>query len=466
MGFDPDKYLAKKTAPPDEQGFNPDVYLSSGATTSVASPEIQERVRAGGYPVAALRQGAHGVLGGFYDEINAGLETAGGLLGDYPAARQKYRDLLEETKKQYPKTSLVSNLAGSVAGLGKFSNSAKGAALASGLAGLGESKADLTKGEYGAGAADALLSAGVGLLGYGAGKGLEKVVQGARPAANWMAEKATGATRTLAKKFKKGTGQELLDRGLIKFGDTATKVGERAQGAMSSAQEGLSSALTKLDDAGVRIDTDDIIGSVDKRISELDKLAGTKPAARQLEKIKEDLVAAMGSGPQLPSTVEAQKRSFKGAFKTLDQDRNTATKEAYRGLMDATESAAQKYDPAVAKAFKTEKESYGLLKPVVKAGEEATQTAKQRLMGGLLDTTALGAGALTGDSNSERASHGLATAAAMRLLRNRGASSSAVTLNQLAKIIEKTPSVIKELPPEIIKRLAPAMGQAVVPERK
>jgi hypothetical protein len=131
-------------------------------------------------------------------------------------------------KLNFPKPQGVANIAGAIAGPGKLVKGAKGALAAGGLLGLGESKADLTKGEVG----KAALDAGVGTVGGGVGYGLGKVVEpllkpvakkisgGLSKVSGKLAEKATGATGKQLDRFAPGAGEELLEKGIVRFGDS------------------------------------------------------------------------------------------------------------------------------------------------------------------------------------------------------------------------------------------------------
>lgn len=178
------------------------------------SPE--DRVNKGGMIAAALRKGAQGFYGGGYDELAGALETVPNMVKDgkgvgesYREGRDYYRDVQDETEKQYPITSKVAELVGSVVGPGKYMKGLKSTVAVGGLMGLLGSKADLTKGNILPAAVDAAEAAALGGVGYGLAKGAEKVF---KKGVGLVAPKLRGGVeRVIGKAEKRADAEDLMN---------------------------------------------------------------------------------------------------------------------------------------------------------------------------------------------------------------------------------------------------------------
>lgn len=181
---------------------------------SVGSP--QDRVNKGGLIAAALRKGAEGFYGGGYDELAGALETVPNMVKDgkgvgesYRQGRDYYRDVLDETSKQYPYVSKAAEFVGSLVGPGKYIKGSKSAAAVGGLMGLAGSRADLTKGEVLPSVVDTAEGSALGGVGYGVAKGLEK---GLKKGIDAIAPKFRGgADRMIGKAEKRPDAEALVD---------------------------------------------------------------------------------------------------------------------------------------------------------------------------------------------------------------------------------------------------------------
>jgi len=144
---------------------------------------------------AALRGVGQGATARFADELVGGARAlaAGGDIRGLPERYRKERDAERARNKAaeeaHPKTYLAGELGGAVAtsfipgmGIARGATLAAGAARAGAqgaVAGLGGSEADLTKGEVGQAAEDALTGGAVGAGTFGALKGAGRLVRGA-----------------------------------------------------------------------------------------------------------------------------------------------------------------------------------------------------------------------------------------------------------------------------------------------
>lgn len=150
-GFNPDAYLAVKSAPEAAApAFDPDMYLKqTREAVPMNLPEAppmpsEEEMRFGKVKMnpyeSALLGGAQGLTAGFQDEIAATLQ-AGWDKVTSPFSTKKYSDLrqehleknrylLNEAARQNPKTAIASEVAGALASpLNKVTKSVEGAAL-------------------------------------------------------------------------------------------------------------------------------------------------------------------------------------------------------------------------------------------------------------------------------------------------------------------------------------------------
>jgi hypothetical protein len=157
-----------------------------------------------------IRGISQGVTLGYGDEI---LGAAGALFGDgsYQENRDAKRKEYEEARARSPIANTAGEIGGSVVtgfaapGIG---STLKGSVAFSAGQGLGNSEADLTKGDVVGAARDTALGAGAGALGYGAGKAIEAGVKGAGTAVG----SSVDYLKALGRGFKQGAkeGQEIL----------------------------------------------------------------------------------------------------------------------------------------------------------------------------------------------------------------------------------------------------------------
>jgi hypothetical protein len=433
-------------------------------------PEIQERVRGGGSTAATLRQGAQGVLGGFYDELGGLLETIPnyikqpdqGVAGSYRQGRDYYRDLLKETERQYPTTSKAANLGGSVGGVGRFTKGLKQLLTTGGLIGLGESEADLTKGELGQTAKDAgksaVMSAALGKAADMAAPYIGKLTTAAakpvKRLAGKMAKSATGATgKQMLDKFADDAGEQLLNRGLIRALDTPGKIANRASSAISKANQSMDDVMKSLDDRGVSASPQEIVDAINERLTKIGKKDFSKKAEKDLlAKVRDDITSEIQNatraeaGPVgvIPLTsVEQTKRGLK-KVNWAEPDKAIARKEAYRALRDLVENKTKEIDPELLNKFKDAKQTYGLLNPIEEMASRRAAVEAQSPFGGLLDSTLLAGGLASGNM-----AEGLTAMIARRLLAPRAKATAAVGANQLSKGLLNVPNLIQRAAPII-----------------
>lgn len=242
-----------------------------------------------------------------------------------------------------------------------------------------------------------------------------------------LAVNATGATGRQAEKFRDGAGRELLDRGLIKFGDNAENIANRTAAEMDKATGVIDSSLKKLDAKGVTASADNVVARLDQKIAQLRSDPSQSDVVRKLEGIVEDIIQTGNSNIPI-SQAEVTKRGFnKMAGNWQDPIKGQAGKEAYLGYMDEVERAANAAEPAIAGQFKEAKDTFGLLRPIQEAAERRASTLNQSPFGGL------------GDIASEAVTPG--GSVLRRLASPRISSSTAVTLDKISKGLLSSPQM-------------------------
>ncbi|MEO5367564.1 MAG: hypothetical protein H7831_14660 [Magnetococcus sp. WYHC-3] len=193
------KLEAEGKATPNPQADTPDFLsdedMAKLETDGVASFQEPPAPDAPEVPKieSAVLGGAQGITAGFADEIAgvkgtidqalAGKVDLGRLVETYRNQRDQSRKTIEDAKAANPATFGASELAGGIAGFAvpgmNVAKGVKGAAALGAVAGLGNTEADLTKGEIGQAAGDIALSSAIGA---GAGKVGEKIASTVGPA--------------------------------------------------------------------------------------------------------------------------------------------------------------------------------------------------------------------------------------------------------------------------------------------
>lgn len=404
---------------------------------------------------SAIRGASQGLSAGFYDELSGlteaagtalGLKGAGGPIKDielseqgptidlevlknaYQTARDLEREKLEKGRKDNPAITASTQVIGSIAS--PLSKVLPGGALAKnvafgGIDALGQSNADNV--------ADLALDAEKGVLtslvlGKAAplvAKGIKSTPAFLRKEAGKFAENATGATAVQAEKFAEGAGNELLDRGLIKAGDTAENIAKRTRVEMNKANTIIDQSLKKLDEGGATVSVDKVIERLQKKVSELKRDASQAGLVKKINSVIEDIVNT--GEKEIPlSLAEQTKRGFrKASGNWMDPQAGQAGKQAYLGYMDEVEKAAMDANPQLAGAFEEGKKTYGLLAPIQEAAERRAMQLNQSPMGGLGDIASVAAG---GGGPA-----GVLTAAGRRTIAPRISSTMAVGTNLLSK---------------------------------
>lgn len=408
--------------------------------------------------------GLQGMLFNFGDEALGRLSALGEIaatdktLKDYDELVKRETEVARSAFGRAKKENPMSHLGGEVTSMAAQSmipalNAAKGTNLAratkaatmGAASGVGDSTADNfvdLSTDAGYGAAGGLLGMGID---KGLGKATDKTVKAAKLAAENLAEMVPGVTKAAREKFKPGTGRALLDQGLIKFGDTAKKFGDRAKGLLDETGEEIGSILQGLDKAGAKgIKRSDIIAALDQRIESLSGEASTKPLANKLAAIKKEFEEiagdyTLGRANQQKSKWASQAKYDRRAGQI---DSAEAAKETAGLLRKLVKDGAESADPFQAQAIEQLNEKFGLLKPIVN-GLKKPQTPA---IGGVGDLGAGIIGLLSGSTPEEKAAGMASAMLAKRMLIPRASSMGAVGLDRLAKGLLKSNNLTNILP--------------------
>lgn len=402
-------------------------------------------------PESVLRGAAQGATFGFADEGEGALKalynkyqgSPKSLTDLYTEARDKARTANDAASIQNPKSYLAGQLGGAVAPA-LLSGGASIPALAAqgALQGLGSSKADLTQGDIAGAGTDALTGGVVGgalgaageYLAPVVGRGLDALGNTLKSGAEGLATNATGATGLQASRFADDAGRQLLDRGLVKFGDSADNIADRVTQASTDAGSAIQNTLQQLDQMGIKSSVDNVKAALEKKVAQLSQTPGNEATVKQIQNQIDNLTARGQS--ELPiSQGEDAKRNFQSQVNYFSPEAEkkgaTYAADAFR---QETERAANAADPGLADTFKQDKDTYGLLAPIKEAAMRRSTTLNQAPFGGLGDLAAIGAGAVTGVG-------GVPAVVAKRLIFPRISSSGAVLADNLADAVKATPQV-------------------------
>ena len=412
---------------------------------------------------SAARGVAQGASMGFADEVSGGIEALWEKAkGDPTSFGELYKKSRDESRANFDraeKTNPNSYTAGLIGGAGAtafvpgMGATTLGKLAVQGAAqGLGDSKADLTEGDIGGAARDAAIGGTIGAAVGVAGKALSAGASKAMPyikkatnaagdflqsGAEKLAVKATGATGRQAENFAPNAGRDLLDSGLVKFGDDAAKIAERVGARADQAGKAINSSLLELEEKGVTASVDRVINKLQAQVDELSTTPGNEKIINQLTKEIENLYAR-GESTVGINVAEQAKRNFQSATNYFsDEAEKKATGRLATSFKDEVERVAMEADPTLAKKFMDEKKAYGLLKPIQDASEKRASTLNQSPFGGLLDMATSGAGGTVGGGVGA-----IVAPIARRQIANRAASTGAVISDNIGKYVKSSPHLL------------------------
>jgi hypothetical protein len=445
-----------------------------------AAPEITKTQ-------SAARGAAQGVSFGFADEITGGVEALWNKAnGDptefgklYAKARDESRANFDAAQKANPKSYLAGEVGGAVAtafvpGL----NLAKGASLAKvagqaalmgGAAGAGYSTAEDAAGVVKDTVKGAALGAGVGAGAHIAAPYVGKLATKAGNKLKGFAEKAavnaTGATGKQAANFSDDAGRQLLDRKIVRFGDSQEKIAARAADAVEEANKQIDGALTALEEKGVAVDANEIYKVGRETINKMKSDPSKADIAKMLEGELDNLfnaTEARGSTRFPVKEAEAIKRGYsRKAGNWADPEKGMVGKEMYQTWRHGVEDAAKQADPGIAATFEKGKKTYGLMAPIEEAAQRRASTTAQSPAVGLLDVSTGVAGAAGGGIG------GMVLAPiARRLIAPRAASTIAVAADKAGNAISRAGGAVQRAATNSPGAVSGAGRQLLRPESK
>lgn len=229
--------------------------------------------------------------------------------------------------------------------------------------------------------------------------------------------------------FADDAGRQLLDRKLVRFGDSAGNIAERVGAASDDAGRAIGEALEQLEAKGATASVDNVVAALESKIDDLAQTPGNERIIKQLQAEVDNLYNRGQSNLPI-SQAEVAKRNFQGQTNYFSPEaEKKASAQVASAFKEEVEQAAQKANPEIASKFKQEKDIYGLLAPIKEAAEKRAAQQAQSPFGGLTDVVATAAGG----------PQGLLTKFATEQVGRRAASSAAVISDNLAKVLKTQP---------------------------
>lgn len=262
---------------------------------------------------------------------------------------------------------------------------------------------------------------------------------------------STGATGAQSLKFAPEAGQELLDQGLVKFGNSQSTVAKKITAKLDKTGENIGNIISDLDKRGATVDHADIVSSLRARATELGEdpsQYGVSDSLNKLaDRIQSQIEANGGKSTFGIAKAEGTKRGFQASanYNSSPLDLSTA-KEAANIYRQAVEDAATKFDPDAASAFTEAKKTYGLLNPIQEAAAKRAATLNQSPHGGLLDTMTTIAGEGLGGVPGA-----IVAPIARRMVSSRIAPAIAASSNSASKLLGAVPSAVESSVPALIQ---------------
>lgn len=272
-----------------------------------------------------------------------------------------------------------------------------------------------------------------------------------------QAVKATGVTgNTVYNKFSDNAGRELLDRGIVKFGNNQAQIAANARGALDASGQSIGDSLKALDDTGATVSRDDLLAGLQQKIADMKGSPSQAATSKQIGSVAEDVAA--GPEQYTLSQAEAEKRGFQGKVNWNNPEGNASNAAASDVFKNAVEDNATKANPDLASDFQDAKDTYGLLSPITEATEKKAAQATQSHGVNLHSIGGTGIGAVTGGiagyqhGGLEGAAKGALAGALVGGLGKRIPASTAVTADWLGNAIRNAPTAFG--------KWAPALSQA------
>lgn len=377
-----------------------------------------------------------------------------------------------------------------LAKLGKGALTGAGAGAAYGF---GQSGADLTRGEVG----QALLDTGTGAalggvggaVGTAVGEGLSKVAPVPKAVLKYAkdklddfaAKRALKAAGYIGKDIKPlarrnpaelvRRGKELLDSGVIGFGDDAAAIEAKLDPAVGEAGERIGQLLQSADDTGAKFKTGEWVERARRELLDPVQNDPAKAAKAKWLASKLDEYAQKGDVPFSEANRWKTNLQSEINYGNRMNDASPDPQEFWKGLAGTMTSEidsqlGREGGEAFQQTFQKAKGKYGALVDALDKSrqgigrDEGNQflSGGDKLIGTGIGSSSLTASMMAGDPwlMAGSAVLGGASMLGSKVLRERGASSSAVVANKLAGGLDR----MVKARPEIFGRFAPVLQQA------
>jgi hypothetical protein len=462
---------------------------------------------------SALMAGIQGASAGFLDEISGageaigravGVKGIGGKFSDveladdgptldwqtlrdaYIQARDKKRTLLADQAKEYPAETTAASIAGAIVSpvnkIAKGASLAKGGAAIGGVTALGNSDADNAK--------DLLIDTATGtvtglVLGKGAekagklvDKGVQKVGEKSKAAAEWLAARALGLERNTIKSQGaanvRAAGRQALDEGVLSpFANTDDLI-NRNDAVRKAGGKLMGEAYEAIDEAGASTFSPTRVGDkVNKELSPTFRTPINKAETAQLDNTIETILARGEKNIPLREAQALKKEIGEVAFPKGRRPPDPSPKQqmaidAYEIVNKSIDEAVDRGSQIIEKAGLTEKlrrgkALYGRAETANKLLENKLAREQGNRIVGLTDafvgTSSLGYGLGTGDWETS-----VGIMAGKKYLEKYGAQQAALALNKLSKGLLKAPAMAelaKKSPPLFVSIAQKLEGKAV-----
>lgn len=415
-------------------------------------------------------------------DVDAELEAQGfkiqGPDDSYVSLRDKNIERLKTEEKEHPWASTAGKGGGLAASMlvptgaaakgatlaAKVGRGAVGGAAVGAIQNPGDEEGEISPVQFGDRARGAAIGAAIGGVAPAAIDGASalsnKVSNYLKRKAATLAEKATGATGAASEKFVEGTGRELLDRKIVKFGSSPSNIAENAQSALDAAQK---SKMDIIENQlkGTNVDRNKIYNRVREKIQELSKDESQVDLVKKLESNLDDILGvADRTSAELPFAQSEKVRAGFDKAAKWDSNSDAPTREAKKILAgayrEAGEDAANAVSPELGGKFKQEKTLQRMLIPVAESAEKRALQLQQSPHGGLLDITAGGAGGTIGGliGGPIGAAVGGVTGLGLKALRPRYASMGAVAADKLGGKAAGAAAAASKINPQVAQMIA------------
>lgn len=332
---------------------------------------------------------------------NSSLSLKDALIARYRREREDSRNELAAGVKAYPKTSFVSDIAGGLASPTPFGKSkaltSMGKGLVAGtLSGIGDSRADMTKGELGETLIDASLGGGGGALlgrlfgGLGNQGGVILKRRAEDNALKSLGVKAGIGDALGSRGYDtvdeaRKLGRVALDEKLIPWVGRAESVAQNAAEAQTHRGAMIDNALEESRKAGKPPDFDAMSMRAALTASEGNMLPRAARAAGPARQIVQDIQKLGEQGGDIVDANKMKSQIYDGInWSTESRLKTKLQKDAVRGFREGIEDHVEHTaGPQLADELRTANQRYGQLADIKSLAQEEARRAAGRQDGSL-----------------------------------------------------------------------------------